>query len=104
MMQDIKTVGHPKSGPYEGLSVQSLAALLALAGSKQLEANSLRARMKLNIPGFRSLMDWLQREYLVDIVCSLEGEQVKETVELTDLGESVLLGLLERMCELPEFR
>lgn len=84
------------------MSAQSIAVLLALVGSKQLDVDALRKRMKLNTSGFGSLMDWLQREYLVDVVCALDGGRVKETVQLTELGESVLVGLLEQMCELPE--
>ena len=86
------------------MSAQGLAALLALAGSRQLDVAALRTRMRLDESGFNSMLDWLQREYLVDIVCRPGGGQAKETVELTDRGEAVLLGLLERMCELPEFR
>ena len=102
MMQDARTMA-PGLVSYGGMSAQGLAALLALAGSRQLDVATLRRRMKLDEQGFASMLDWLQREYLVDVVCRPEGGQAKETVELTDRGESVLLGLLERMCELPEF-
>ena len=102
MMQNARTLA-PCLVPHGGISAQGLAALLALAGSRQLDVAALRGRMRLDEPGFVSMLDWLQREYLVEVVCHPEGGQAKETVELTDRGESVLLGLLERMCELPEF-
>ncbi len=103
MMQDTQTVGH-RTGPHEGMSAQGLAALLALAGSRQLDVDGLRRRTRLSQRGFESLMAWLQREYLVDLVCTLDGERVKERLALTERGEAVLLALLERTCELPEFR
>lgn len=86
------------------MTSQSLAALLTLVGSKRIEVDALRSRMKLTTEGFGALLSWLQREYLVDVVSSLDGEQVSERVELTERGEQVLLGLLEKMCELPELR
>jgi hypothetical protein len=105
MMQETQTVG-PKteSGPEDLLTSQSLAALLALAGSKRLDMNGLRSRARLTPSGFGSLLSWLQREYLVDVVSTLEGNDVKERLELTDKGEQVLVSLLEKMCELPELQ
>jgi DNA-binding MarR family transcriptional regulator len=105
MKQETKIVG-PKS---DELSVpittnESLAALLALAGAKRLDVSELMVRTRLNPSGLLALISWLQREYLVDIVSSLEGNEVRERLELTDKGEQVLIGLLEKMCELPELR
>ncbi|MDA4126219.1 MAG: hypothetical protein OK452_03305 [Thaumarchaeota archaeon] len=51
---------------------------------------------------FGDLLGWLQREYLVEVVSSLEGDEVAENVQLTERGETVLVGMLERTCELPE--
>ena len=82
----------------------SLTALLALAGSRRLEVADLQARMKLTAEGCEELLSWLQREYLVDVVSSLQGNVVSETIQLTDKGERVLIGLLEQTCELPELR
>lgn len=67
-------------------------------------ADALRERTKLNPSAFRNLLGWLQREYLVDVVSGLSGDQIEERIELTEKGESVLLGMLERTCELPELR
>ena len=64
----------------------------------------LRGRTKLKPAAFGSLLSWLQREYLVDVVSCLAGDKVQERVELTERGENLLLGILERTCELPEFR
>jgi hypothetical protein len=85
-------------------TAESLTALLALAGSRKVEVDELQARMKLTPEGCGELLSWLQREYLVDIVSSLDGKKVTEVVQLTDRGERVLISLLERTCELPELR
>jgi len=84
------------------LSGQSLVALLALVGTKRMEVEALRTRIKLTPFAFSNLLGWLQREYLVDVVSTLDGEHVEENVELTDKGESVLVSMLEQTCELPE--
>jgi hypothetical protein len=105
MLQEARTVGpQADNEPAAFLTSQGLTALLALAGSRRLGVDALGARMKLTGRGFSSLLSWLQREYLVDVVSSLEGEEVRETVKLTDRGERVLVALLERTCELPELR
>jgi hypothetical protein len=83
---------------------ESLAALLALAGAKRLDVRELKVRTRLDPSGFIALLSWLQREYLVDVVSGLERNEVRERLELTDKGEQVLIGLLEKMCELPELR
>jgi len=86
------------------LSGQSLVTLLALVGTRRMDVESLRRRTKLTEHAFGSLLGWLQREYLVDIVSNLNGAEVEEKVELTEKGESVLVSMLETTCELPEFR
>ncbi len=60
--------------------------------------------MNLHPVAFENLLNWLQRKYLVDVVSSLEGDSVAESVSLTEDGEAFLLGLLEKTCELPEIR
>jgi CTP-dependent riboflavin kinase len=85
-------------------TAESLTALLALAGSRRVEVDELQARMKLTAEGCEELISWLQREYLVDVVSSLDGRKVRDVVQLTDKGEQVLISLLERTCELPELR
>ena len=105
MIQETQTMG-----PFGRISrgalatSTSLTALLALAGSRKVEVAELQARMKLTPEGCEDLLSWLQREYLVDVVSSLQGNQVRETIRLTDKGERVLISLLERTCELPELR
>jgi DNA-binding MarR family transcriptional regulator len=84
------------------LSGQSLVTLLALVGAKRMSVETLRRRINLTPQAFGSLLGWLQREYLVDIVSGLDGDQVEVKVELTERGESVLVSMLESTCELPE--
>ncbi len=102
MMQEIQETNSGKKELPDGMTNQSLAALLALAGSRQLDAEALRRRMKLSALGFGSVIGWLQRQYLVEVVSTLKDDEVSEAVELTDKGEAVLVRLLEQMCELPE--
>lgn len=78
--------------------------MLALAGAKRLNVADLQARMKLTHEGCEELLSWLQEQYLVDLVSTLSGAEVSETVEHTDRGERVLISLLEQTCELPELR
>ncbi len=101
-MQETRTVGPWIELPKDNLSGQSVVALLALVGSRKLGMNELRERTKLSQSGFRSLITWLQREYLVDVVSNLEGSRVEERAELTEKGEAFLLSMLETTCELPE--
>jgi hypothetical protein len=90
------------SVPWDMLPGQSLAALLALVGTKGMDVEALRSRTKLAPLAFAGLLKGLQQEYLVDIVSSLDGDHIGEKVELTDRGESVLVSTLEMTCELPE--
>ena len=103
-MQETTTVGPRNSTPRDVLSGQSLVTLLALVGTKRMDVEALRGKTKLTPCAFEDLLGWLQREYLVDIIASLEGDQVKENVVLTEKGESALVSMLERTCELPELR
>jgi DNA-binding transcriptional ArsR family regulator len=103
-MQEQINVGPTGSGPEEMLPGQSLAALLALVGAKRMDVEKLRARTRLAPPAFMILLNWLRQEYLVDVITSPEGERAFERVELTEKGESILVSLLEKTCELPEIR
>lgn len=104
MLQEARTIGPINLGSWDILPGQSLVALLALVGAKRMGVEALRSRTKLTPPAFGSLLGWLQREYLVDVVSTLEGNQIEEKVELTDKGEGVLVSMLEKTCELPELR
>ncbi len=104
LKQETTTIGPVDSASSDTLSGQSLLTLLALVGTKRMDVESLRGRTKLTPYAFGNLLGWLQREYLVDVVSSLDGDEVAEKVELTEKGEQVLVGLLESTCELPEFR
>jgi len=103
-MQEATTVGPRSTVPGDVLSGQSLVTLLALAGTKRMDVEVLRERAKLTPTAFENLLGWLQREYLVDVITSLEGERVEESVTLTEKGEAVLVRMLESTCELPELR
>jgi len=103
-MQETTTVGPSNAVPWDILSGQSLLALLALVGTKRMDVEALRGRTKLTPFAFGNLLGWLQREYLVDVISNLQGDEVEEKVELTERGEAVLVSMLERTCELPELR
>jgi len=103
-MQEATTVGPRNVVPWDVLSGQSLATLLALVGTKRMDVEALRERTKLTPLVFENLLGWLQREYLVDVITTLEGDEVKETVVLTEEGEAALVSILESTCELPELR
>jgi len=79
-----------------------LKFLLALISSDGVEASSLRVRLNVADQEYRSLLNALQRQYLVDVVSGLDGNAVHETLRLTEYGEDVLTRLMERTCELPE--
>ena len=104
MMQETTAISPRNSIPWDVLTGQSLVTLLALVGTKRMDVEALRVRTKLTPLAFGNLLEWLQQEYLVDVITSLEGHQVKEKVALTEKGESVLVGMLESTCELPELR
>ncbi|MDA4124354.1 MAG: hypothetical protein OK438_02710 [Thaumarchaeota archaeon] len=101
MKQEFQTVGAPDFGQDRYLPKQSFAALLALA-RKSLTSGELRLSLGVNPSEYRELLDGLHRDYLVDVVSQLDGNEVRETLRLTDEGELALLHTLEKMCELPE--
>jgi hypothetical protein len=103
-MQEATTIGPRNLVPWDALSGQSLVTLLALVGTKRMDVEALRERTKLAPFAFENLLGWLQREYLVDVITNLEGDQVKENVALTEKGEAALVSMLESTCELPELR
>ena len=104
LMQEATTISPWDTVPRDVVSGQSLVTLLALVGTKRMDMESLRERTRLAPFAFKNLLGWLQREYLVDVITSLEGNQVRENVALTEKGEAVLVSILERTCELPELR
>ncbi len=103
-MQEATKMAPGNSVPWDIIPGQSLAALLALVGTKRMDVEALRERTKLAPINFVALLAWLQHEYLIDIISTLEGDEVKEEVQLTDRGEAVLVSMLERTCELPDLR
>ena len=104
MLQETKPVGLTGPAPWDILSGQSLVTLLALFGTKKLDVDALREKTRLAPTTFEHLLGWLQQEYLVDVVSNLEGDRIEEKVELTEKGEVLLVGILERTCEIPELR
>lgn len=103
-MQEQLQISPSVNAHRDALGNQGLVVMLALVGSKRMEVASLRTRTRLTPSAFGSLLDWLREGYLVDVVATLDGERIRETVELTDRGEATLLELLEMTCELPELR
>jgi len=79
-----------------------LRLLLALVSSEGTERETLRRKLNLGDVEYRSLLNALQRLYLVDIVSGLSGEAIRETLRLTDYGESILTRTMEKTFELPE--
>jgi len=104
LMQETTRIGLSAAVPWDFKSGQSLLALLALVGAKRMDVEAFRGRTKLAPFAFGNLLAWLQREYLVDIVSTLEGDRLEEKVALTEKGEAVLVSMLEKTCELPELR
>jgi DNA-binding MarR family transcriptional regulator len=103
-MQETTKFGPAAAVPRDNIPGQSLVTLLALVGTGRMDVEALRARTKLTPPAFGSLLRWLQREYLVDVVSSPEGKAKGEEVVLTEKGEAALVSMLEETCELPELR
>ena len=75
---------------------------MALVGSKKMEIGELRRRTKLSQHAFGELFSQLQRECLIEEVSQTRAGGVQEEVELTAKGETLLVGMLEGICELPE--
>jgi hypothetical protein len=103
-MQEATTIGLRNPVPWDMMSGQGLVTLLALVGTKRMDVEALREKTRLTPFAFENLLGWLQREYLVDVITALEGDEVKENVALTDKGEAALVSMLESTCELPELR
>jgi hypothetical protein len=103
-MQEATTISPRAVVSWDILPGQSLVTLLALVGTKRMDVESLRKKTRLAPFAFDDLLGWLQREYLVDVITNLEGDQVKENVSLTEKGEAALVSILESTCELPELR
>jgi len=76
--------------------------LLFLSGWKAVDSDSIRTRLGLSEEKFLSLIDHLQRSYLVDVVSEMSGGFVVEYLRLTERGNSELHRMLESMCELPD--
>jgi hypothetical protein len=76
--------------------------LFALAGSDSVDVKSLGDRLGMTERECRRVVEDLQSRYLLDVVSGLDGEAVRETLRLTEEGETTLLRALERMHELPE--
>lgn len=67
-----------------------------------MDVRTLQERTKLSPLAFGNLLGWLQQEYLVEVVSGLNGNEIAQKVQLTDRGETVLVSILEKTCELPE--
>ena len=101
-MQTIEEIDLQSGSSMWTQSVQNLVTLLALVGTRAMDGETLREKTKLSPPAFKMSLQWLQSEYLVDVVSSLDGDRVSERVILNDRGERLLIRILERTCELPD--
>lgn len=79
-----------------------MRVLLAIVSPRGVESEALRSKLGLSDAEYRSILDSLQQEYIVDVVSYLDGERIHEALRLTDYGQSVLTSAMERICELPE--
>jgi len=102
MMQGLETVGAPTASSRGTVTGRSFEVLFALASSDSMDAERIWTRLGMAEADCRRLIEDLQGRYLIDVVSRLDGDRVKETLRLTEDGEAVLLGSLEKMCELPE--
>ena len=103
MMQELQTKGASEGTSGGTVSGRSFNALFALAGSNSMDVKSLGGRLGVSERESQRIVEDLHSRYLVDVVSGLQGNQVKETLRLTEEGEGTLLRSLEQMCELPEF-
>ena len=97
-----ETPGSSIRDAYLSVPAEGLKLLLALVSSDGVDAVAVRGKLNVADTEYRSLLNALQRQYLVDIVSGLDGDVVRETLRLTDHGEDVLTRLMERTYELPE--
>ena len=95
-------VGHSIRGPSSILPQGGLKFLLALVSTGGAESESLKRKLKVTDSEYDSALSALQCEYLVDVVSSLDGDRIRETLRLTEHGESVLTRIMESTFELPE--
>ncbi len=84
------------------VSSGELKVLLALLSSDTLETEALRSKLSLDESEYNSILGSLQKQYMVDAISQLKGDEVREGLRLTEHGESVLTDIMERTCELPE--
>lgn len=89
-------------GPCPTLPEGGLKLLLALVSTEGAERESLKRKLKVTDSEYDSALSALQREYLVDVVSGLDGNRIRETLRLTDYGQSVLTRIMESTFELPE--
>ena len=81
---------------------QEFAALFIAAAPGGVDVAEVKRRLKLSESEARGVVDDLQRGYLADVVSSLDGDKVTETLRLTEEGAAILQLELEAICELPE--
>jgi hypothetical protein len=101
-METVRATTGPRES-YVALPTGSLKILLALVSSNGIEPETLQRKLNATIQEFRFLVNVLQRQHLVDIVSTLSGDVIRQTLRLTGDGEAVLTGIMERTFELPEY-
>jgi len=101
MKQQLRTIRRTEASSGRAVSGWGFAILFALA-VKPISARDLEARLGLSPSLREALVDELQEDYLVDVVSQLDGEQIRETLKLTEKGMSLLFWALEHTNELPE--
>ena len=101
MEQELETIGAPEGAQPGMLANQSFAGLLELARG-YITSNELRTYLGMSSSEFGRLLSTLYRDRLVSVDSEADGRAGKQTLRLTEKGESVLLHEMEQMCELPE--
>jgi DNA-binding MarR family transcriptional regulator len=90
----------PSSGP--SLTDKEFKVLLALAPRSGLDRSELAGKAGPSSERSEKALDHLHQMHLIDIVSSLDGDFVRESIRISEHGRDVLVAALESMCELPE--
>ena len=92
----------PELNDGAALSDSEFKALLALASRSGMDRSEFGKTLGSGSGCNKDALENLHRLYLDDVVSSLSGGSVRESIRITEHGRNVLVAALENMCELPE--